>query len=81
MDLCEESQEPFAANAYRKRREKTEMQGGQQKKGKRDPSTFTKLDFIALVLDRSLKTVAAVLAYAQRSINSVSKNCRRLHTT
>ena len=83
LDLYEESQQPFCANAFRKRREKAEMQGDKQKKGKRDPSTFTKLDFIALVLDRGLQTVAAVLAHAQTKGNAglqafVSKHQRKL---
>jgi hypothetical protein len=83
LDLYEESQEPFCANAYRKRREKAEMQGGQQKKGKRAPSAFTKLEFIALVVARSLQTVAAVLEYAQKKGSAslqafVSKHQRKL---
>ena len=50
LDLYSESQEAWNASVFRKRREKAEMQQGIRKKGRDDPSKFSKLDFIALVL-------------------------------
>jgi len=82
LDLYEESQEPFQAKAWKRRREKQELvaAGGQgpAKKGR-----FTKLDFTAVVIDRGLTTPAAVLEYFQDRGSAtmqafVSQNQKRL---
>lgn len=62
LDLHDESQEPFTAAACKKRRDKKEAAAGGEKK---PLPRYTKLDFIALVLARGLKTKEQVLAYAQ----------------
>ena len=63
MDLYEESQEPYTADACKRRREQTEMEVEAGCGGKKQ--RFTKLDFTSVVLSRNLDTKAKVLAYVQ----------------
>lgn len=66
LNLYEESQEPFVAKAWKRRREQKELGAeGVAKQGKGGIATFAKIDFIALVLAESLTTPAAVMAYAK----------------
>ena len=61
LDLFSESQEPFNAELHRKRREKKDKDAIAT--GSR--STFSKVDFTALVLSKHLHTRATLLAYVQ----------------
>lgn len=61
LNLYEESQEPFCAGAWKRRREEKEQTSWNNKKACR----FTIMDFTAVVLDKGLKTPAAVESYAQ----------------
>jgi hypothetical protein len=62
MDLFAESQEPFVAGAWKRRREEHDKKAfALQKKAR----ACTKLDLTAIILDQSLRTKAAVLAYVQ----------------
>ena len=73
IDFYEESQEPWLANVWRKRRENAEAgrATGQsdKKKQKKAATRFTKLDFYALVQDLNLTTPSAVKAHAQKKGN------------
>ena len=63
MNLYEESQEPFCAKAWKRKREDTEKQvSWKDKKACR----FTLVDFTAVVLDEKLKTRAAVENYTKK---------------
>lgn len=64
INLWEESQEPFLASAWKRRREECEKRAaaGELKKPK-----FSKLDLTAAILDKGLKTTAEVMEYAQGS--------------
>ena len=62
LNLHDESQEPFQAAAWNRRRESTTSEPF-AKKPKKDG--FTKLDFSALVLEHRLLTPNAVLEYMQ----------------
>jgi len=61
LDLFAESQEPFNAEAHRKRREKKDKDS--ITKGSR--TTFRKLDLNSLIISKHLHTRAALLAYVQ----------------
>ena len=61
IDLFEDSQQPFQAGAWVKRREGKDRES--LKKG--EHATFTKLDFTALVLAKNLRSKASVLKYFQ----------------
>lgn len=63
VDLFEESQEPFNAEALRKRREKTDKDAWA--KGE-SPGPFDKLAFRALVMSKHLHTKAAFFSYVQK---------------
>ena len=62
LDLTELAREPFAAEAWRKRREAAEAKAAVEEK---TPAAFTKLDFMALVLSKHLHTKASLLSYVQ----------------
>ena len=79
FDVFEDAQAPFLAGAWSRRREKKDMLAGSGG----EASSFTKLDFNALVIEKELKTKKRVLAYAQdhgtASMQSFcSKNQRRM---
>ena len=89
LDLFAESQEPWTASVYRKRRENAEAARAlppgtdSKKRARLQKAKFTKLDFIALVLDAGLKTPAAVMSHAQakgsESLHDfVSRHLRKL---
>jgi hypothetical protein len=62
LDLVELSREPFIAAAWRQRgeaRESSALVAG------KPPPSFTKLDFMALILSKHLHTKASLLAYVQ----------------
>ena len=68
VNLYEDAQEPFNANAWVKRRQQAEALAnapvhGSKKKAKVEK--YTQLDFTAMVLDKNLLTPNAVLAYVQ----------------
>lgn len=63
MDRFEQSQEPFNAEAWRKRREKADNAAASESRSQ----TFSKLDFNALVLSKNLRTKKRILAYVQES--------------
>jgi len=63
LDLFEESQEPFLATAWKRRREQKELQAASDQKKRKVP--FSKLDLTAVILHADLRSPAAVLAYAQ----------------
>lgn len=63
LDLYAESQEPFMAKAWKRRREENDKKAATGEKKTR--ATFTKLDLTALVLDQGLQTKAAVMEYSQ----------------
>jgi hypothetical protein len=66
VNLYEESQEPFNAASWTKRRQKVEAMAAGEAGGKKAKvAKFTPLDFTALVLDKSLLTPSAVLAHVQ----------------
>lgn len=62
LDLYAESQEPFMASRWKRRREENEKAVAA---GVKKPRAFSKIDLTALILDNDLETKAAVLAYAQ----------------
>ena len=62
FDLFEESQEAFEAPAWRGRREKRDREAA--KKGESAPP-FSKMDFMALVLSKNIRSKTAFLAYVQ----------------
>jgi len=64
LDLYEESQQPFQAKAWKRRREMQELAAASGE-GPIKKSRFTKLDFTAVAIDRGLTTPAAVLEYFQ----------------
>ena len=69
LNLFEESQQPFLAAAWSARREQRALQpntNGEER--------FTKLDFNALIIDRSLDTPAAVIAYVQEKGSDTMKS-------
>lgn len=64
LDLFAESQEPFVATAWKRRREEREKavaSGEKKAKG----ASFSKLDLTAIIIDQSLKSNAAIMSYAQ----------------
>jgi len=79
IDLFQDSQEPFIASAWRRRRERKDCEAavaGQT-------NAFSKLDFTSLVLSKGLTTRAAVLSYVRQhgtvAMQSyVNNNQRRL---
>ena len=79
FDVFEDAQERFHAEAWTKRREKNDADGASS----HSPCTFSKLDFLALAIDKQLTTKTQVLAYVQdfgtASMQAFcSKNQRRL---
>ena len=62
LDLFAESQEPFLAGAWKRRREERDKKAVA---GQKKHRSFTKIDLTAVILDQGLKTKAAVLAYTQ----------------
>ena len=62
LDLFHESQEPWMAQTWKRRREEHDLavSGGVKKKAK-----FTKLDLTSLILDKGLSTRAALLEFTQ----------------
>ena len=74
IDLFEDSQQPFQAAAWRKRREHRDDEAATEGRN----HVFTKLDFTALVLDKGLETKAAVLRYVkQRGTVAMQAFCNR----
>ena len=65
LDLFGESQQPWCAPSWRKRREAEAKDVAAGKKKQRGPA-FSKLDLTALILDNELTTRAAVLEFAQK---------------
>ena len=63
IDLFAESQRPFCAKLWKRRREEAELQAAAGAANKK--RRFSKLDLTALILDRNLKTKATVLEYVQ----------------
>jgi len=61
VDLFEKSQQPFQADTWRKRREKQDKEAS--KAGGK--TSFTKLDFTALVISKHLYSKDCLLAYMQ----------------
>lgn len=61
IDIFEDSQQPFDAPAWRIRRERRDQEAAKEVDAK---SSFTKLDFTALVLSKGLRTKAAVMRYS-----------------
>jgi len=61
FDVFEDAQERFLAKAWTKRREHKDEEAG----SKTSRTTFSKLDFCELVIEKELKTKKRVLAYAQ----------------
>lgn len=81
LDLFAESQEPWQARAWKRRREEHEKAASVSTKGRR--MTFTKLDLTALIMEKELKTATAVIAYVQdhgtyAAQDFVHKNQRQL---
>ena len=79
INLFEDGQEPFQAKAWVKRREQKDREGD----SKGANTSFTKLDFTALVLEKKLRTQASVLRYFQQKGSVamqafVSKHQRKL---
>ncbi len=80
LDLTELSREPFMATAWRRRREAIEAKALVEE---RKAPSFNKLDFMALVLPKHLRTKASLLSYVQDHGSPAaqlftSKNQRRL---
>ena len=78
LNLYEESQEPYQAEAWNKKRENRMSEPFAKKPKKGD--SFTKLDFTSLVLEHHLSTPNAVLEYAQEKGAKAMQlwvNCRQ----
>ena len=81
IDLFAMSQQPFMAQAWKRRREANDRAAGAG--NKKSKGRFSKIDFTAIVLDQNLKTTDDVLEYFQdygsASMQSfVSQHQRRL---
>ena len=80
VDLYEEAQRPFNAEAMRKRRE---MEEHDQNEADAKVARFTKLDFTCLVMSKELSTKNAVMEYVQEKGSAgmqafVNQNQRKL---
>ena len=64
LNLYEESQEPFQASAWKRKRE-LRVSAPIDNKHKVKRERFNKLDFTAVVIAQRLLTVSQVLSYAQ----------------
>ena len=81
IDLFALSQEPFRADSWRKRHEKTVLEASK----KNAKTTFSKLDMAAVIESKHLYTKSALLAYVQdhgtKAMQSYAcKNQRRLQS-
>jgi hypothetical protein len=64
LNLFEESQEPWNANAVKRRREQAAAAADGQKDGKK--TKFTKMDFSAVIIAKGILTPAGFLSYVQQ---------------
>ena len=62
LDLFAESQEPFMARAWKRRREDKDKAA---EAGAAKHKPFSKIDLTSIILDKGLLTKAAVMRYAQ----------------
>ena len=63
FDLYEASQRPWTARMWKRRREEAELVAETEPSAKK--ARFSKLDLTAVIIDRSLKSKAEILEYAQ----------------
>ena len=65
MNVFEESQEPWNARLFKRRREEREAQGKEEPKKKEKKEKFGRLDFNALVVAEGLTTPSAAMRHVQ----------------
>ena len=83
LDLFAMSQEPFQAEAWRKRRESEARKGSVEQGGAKKGRTVSKLDITALILSKKLHSKDKLMAYVQEHGTAamqtyVHKNQRKL---